>query len=209
MSRRTRCANGACVQFMLERRDLEEAASSEMVVRTLPATTMTLTTASLEERRRTWGLRDHLSFVRVAEDSDGAWRWRTEAPLSGAISAVGAVESQKLTGPAASSLGAVPDPCCGIRESPARVVEFRVGSAPPFECNPAASGPCAPPEGFCEGCQRIAARVTFGRQFESRQLQFHDTAFSKASGSLIGVQPKIQQLLSDGCACPEYVRFEQ
>jgi len=104
---------------------------------------------------------------------------------------------RKVSGRAASSLWAVPDPCSGIRKSLARFVEFRVESAPPFEYSPAASGPCAPPEGFCEGCQRIAARAAFGRRFESRQLQFHNTAFSKASGSLISIQPKIQQLLSD------------
>src|ERR1035441_1986024 len=106
-------------------------------------------------------------------------------------------ESPGELGALPSWLWPVPGPCSGIQGSPVRVAEFRAGSVLPFECSPAANGPCAPPGGFCEGCQQIAARAAFGRRFESRQLQFHNTAFSKASGSLIGVQPKIKQLVSD------------
>src|SRR5207248_1922391 len=85
-----------------------------------------------------------------------------------------------------NSLWVVPCPCSNSRGSPAHAVEFRGGSALPFECSPGANGPFAPPAGFCEGWQRIAVRAAFGRRFESRQHQFHNTAFSKGPGGSAG-----------------------
>src|ERR1017187_2657914 len=107
-----------------------------------------------------------------------------------------------------SSLSVVPGLCSNPRGSPARVAGFRAGSAPPFERSPAANGPCAPPGGFSADWRSIAARAAFGRRFESPYLQFHNTAFSKASGSLIGVQPKIEHFVPDGSSCPEDIGFE-
>src|ERR1039458_1473672 len=89
---------------------------------------------------------------------------QTEGRLWGVISPDR--ESSGELGALASWLWPVPGPCSGIQGSPVRVAEFRAGSVLPFECSPAANGPCAPPEGFCEGCRCTAARVAFGRRFE-------------------------------------------
>ena len=138
--------------------------------------------------------------VRIADDAgvdrSQARLWVPISPASG------------VPGSMASSLWAVPGPCLGIQGSPVRAAEFRAGSVLPFEHSPVANGPYAHPGGLCEGCQRIAARAAFGRRFESRKLQFHNTAFLKASGSLVSVQPEIEHI-PDGGSCPEDVRFEQ
>ena len=101
----------------------------------------------------------------------------------------------------ASWLSVVPGLYSNTRGFPARAVELPGGSVPPFESSPAANGLCAPPGEFCGDCSRIAARPAFGRRFESRQHQLHNTAFLKGSGSLIGVQPKIEHLVSDRGTC--------
>src|SRR5258707_1089476 len=103
---------------------------------------------------------------------------------------------------------AVPDPGSDTRESPAPVAELRAGSVLPFWCSPAVNGPCAPPAEFSAGCRCTVVRAAFDRLFESRQLQFHNTAFSKAPGGLIGIQPKTEHVITDGSARPEDIRFE-
>src|ERR1017187_6399503 len=119
-----------------------------------------------------------------------------------------ATKPARLRTQTTSSLSVVPGLCSNTRGSPARVAGFRAGWAPPFERSPAANAPCAPPGGFSADWRSIAARAAFGRRFESPQLQFHNIAFSKASGNLIGVQPKIEHFVPDGSSRPEDVGFE-
>src|ERR1019366_3167686 len=94
------------------------------------------------------------------------------------------------------------------RESPARVAGLRGGLVQRAASSLSPNELCELPAGFSSGWLRTAAQAALGRRFGSHQLQFHNTAFSKVPGRLIGFQPDLEDFLANGNPRPKDIGFE-